>query len=298
MENIAYLVTFGAEADPKWGDDDHVQVFFFVIPEEVKDMIYIRIYDPETGGSLDQLNGVFNTQTRFTVYGGIGAHSEPDARKTDPVGRYRSGVQLAQKTFGSQGEYDNSWYSFGPFNPVEGEYSEQFKGYVFKLIAEGISGDDGNLYKYYLSTGENINRPVEGGNGFTYEYSFRLRSGIGEKAHLYPFIDEEVSAIKQYNFDFDKDGSIKLFSVAKNGHLAAGSADNDWAVSMHKVVESERGKSYDLQIIKPKDKSFDNDMVMYVVNEYDEAIPFFASPIGGPPKYNYVVKVKLFYLEK
>ena len=298
VENIQYLVTFSKEAEKKWGDDDHVQTFFFLIPEEVNELFYIRIYDPDIGGSIDQPNGSFNSKTKFSVYGGKGAHSGEDARKIDPVGNYKSGISLAQKTFGNEKTYDQKWYSFGPFNPKEGEYNAQFKGHIFKVIAEGLNGNDGNLYSYFLSTSENENRPVEGGNGFTYEYSFRLFTKANEKAHLYPFIDDKVKYIKQYNFDFDQDGHIKVFSVSKNGHIAKGSQDDNWAVSEHQVVNKERGKSYDLQIIKPKEKLFNNDMVMYVVNEYDEAVPFFAVPIGGPPKFNYVVKVKLMYGDK
>ena len=31
-ENIDYLVTFGKDAPPNTGDDDHVQIIFFVVP--------------------------------------------------------------------------------------------------------------------------------------------------------------------------------------------------------------------------------------------------------------------------
>lgn len=295
-ENIAYLVTFASSAERKWGDDDHVQTFFFVIPETQKEAIYIRVFDPDTGGELDQENNKFNSRIKFSVYGGQGAHSEKDARNIDPVGNYKSGTLLASKSFGNESTYDGKWYTFGPFNPSEGEYSEAFKAHMFKVIAEGQTGDDGNLYKYFLSTNADMNRPVEGGNGFTYEYSFRLVSEPGAKAHLYPFIDDQVKAIKQYNFDFDNDGFIKIYSVAKNGHLAKGSADNGWAMSMHPIQSVEKGKSLDIQIVKPKAKPFDNDMVFYVVNEYDESIPFFAVPIGGPPKYDYSsIQVKKYY---
>ncbi|MGD1844666.1 MAG: hypothetical protein ACFB10_04660 [Salibacteraceae bacterium] len=40
-----------------------------------------------------------------------------------------------------------------------------------------------------------------------------------------------------------------------------------------------------IQIINTK--NFDNDMVLYVTNQYDQPVPFFAVPIGGRPHYNY-----------
>jgi hypothetical protein len=46
-ENIPFLVTFGKDAHTKWGDDDHCQVFFFTIPKDFKDPVYLRIFDPD-----------------------------------------------------------------------------------------------------------------------------------------------------------------------------------------------------------------------------------------------------------
>ena len=99
-ENIPYLMTFGAKADKSWGDDDFSQTFFFLIPENYKSPFYIHVYDPDTGGELDELKGVFDTKMMYSVYGGKGAHSDPDAQGVDPKGNYKSGNLLASKTFG------------------------------------------------------------------------------------------------------------------------------------------------------------------------------------------------------
>ena len=173
-ENIPFLVTFGEQAETSWGDDDFSQVFFFVVPERVTDPIYIRVFDPECGGEHDEINEEFNTMTRFSVYGGEGCLSAEASKSTDPVPFHDSGVQLASKTFGSKGEYDNNWYTFGPFNPIEGEFQPQHEGYIFKVICHGIRGDDGNLYRYFMSLNPDDNQPVEGGNAFTFEYTFHF----------------------------------------------------------------------------------------------------------------------------
>src|SRR5574337_267686 len=89
-QNFPYLVTFGNKADKSWGDDDFEQTFFFAIPQTFNQPIYIRVFDPDAGGTIDENRGGFNTKTRFTLYGGKGAHSDPDARKQDPVGNFRS----------------------------------------------------------------------------------------------------------------------------------------------------------------------------------------------------------------
>ena len=61
-ENLDYLVTFGKEADSKHGDDSKKQTLFFLIPSNYSKPIYIRIFDPEVGGKLDEANGNFNTK--------------------------------------------------------------------------------------------------------------------------------------------------------------------------------------------------------------------------------------------
>ena len=291
-ENLAYLVTFGNKAQPKWGDDDFTQVFFMLIPENNTAPVYLRVYDPDVGGKVDQPNRDFNTKTKFAVYGGSGCHSEKDARWIDPKGNYKSGNMLASKIFGSDSQYDDAWYSFGPFNPSEGEYNEDFHGYIFKIVCEGVTGDDGNLYKYFLSTRPNTNTPLEGGNMFTYEYAFRLVSRPVSVAHLYPFVDDKVVSVTQNNFDFDADGIIRIYSIAKNGHDVSTSSDNTWARSTHQIDELECGRSLDLRIMKRA--AFDNDMTLYITNQYNEPLPFFAVPLGGPPKYRYKMKINLF----
>jgi len=64
-ENIPYLVTFGGDALTSWGDDDFIQIFFCVIPPSQKDPVYVRVYDPDTGGDLDELKGEFNTVVNY-----------------------------------------------------------------------------------------------------------------------------------------------------------------------------------------------------------------------------------------
>lgn len=169
-ENIPYLMTFGNKAETNWGDDDFSQTFFFRIPQEYTNPIYIRIFDPEISGEHDEINGIFDTRDTYEIFGGVSCWSEPDAKETTPTGNYKSGNLLAFKAFSDESQYDNGWYTFGPFNPTEGEYVEKWQGYVFKIIVEGVEGDDGNMYRFFLSTDPETNKAVEGGNAFAYEY--------------------------------------------------------------------------------------------------------------------------------
>ncbi len=292
-ENIPFLVTFSKDAERSWGDDDYCQTFFFTIPEDFKEPVYLRVFDPDCGGDHDEDNEGFNSLTRFSVYGGLGCISNEDARSTEPVGEYKSGNLLATRAFGSKEKYNDSWYTFGPFNPGEGELSPKYGGYVFKIICEGIKGNDGNLYRYFMSTKPQENVEVEGGNAFTFEYTFRLHSDPWQTSHVYPYIDDEVISLQQSNFDWDSDGFIKIFSVATLGENLKTSADDEWSQSTYKIKDKERGKSLDIQFTKnDKLKVNNNNVVFYVTNQYGELLPFYAVPIGGYPKYEGKASIK------
>jgi hypothetical protein len=298
-ENIPFLMVFGNKAATSWGDDDFSQAFFFLVPKDFNQPVFIRVYDPDIGGQVDELNGIWDTKSTYTIYGGKGCWSEPDAQGNDPVGNYKSGTLLYTKTFGEDNRYDKQYYTFGPINPSEGEYSEKFDKNVFKIICEGISGDDGNLFQYFLSTDPNENKPVEGGNAFAYEYSFRMHDNPKEVSHIYPYIDDRTITVRLSNFDWDNDGFIRLVSVVRKGQLVPVSGQDNWIDGKNdpkaefKIYEEEKNTSMDIQFIKKLNPPVkNNNVVIYVRNQYDQNIEFFTSPIGGVPKYKYSIGVK------
>ena len=292
-ENIPYLITFGGNASTSWGDDDFCQIFFCVIPSSQTDPVYIRVYDPDTGGDLDEAKGEFNTVINFSIYGGKGCWSDTAAQSIHLTGNYKSGYLLSSKSFGVDPKYDKKWYSFGPFNPSEGEYVEKLGGRVFKILALGISGDDGNIYKYFLSTSPVENIPVEGGNLFTYKYHFRLPDDQKQVCQIYPYADDRTISIQVSNFDWDNDGIIRLFSVAKNGILCDVSGEDNWVVREFPIVAEEKNSTIEIQFIKNKVVQVkNNNVVIAVRNQYGESLPFYVVPIGGVPVYSPKIRMK------
>ncbi|PZX16114.1 hypothetical protein LX69_01989 [Breznakibacter xylanolyticus] len=292
-ENIPFLVTFGSKSETAWGDDDFCQIIFFSIPKEVSTPVYLRVFDADVSGLNDEQKGDWNSKMFYGIYGGKGACSNEDAQKSNMKGKYDSGTLLATKTFGVDAATDNKWYTFGPFNPSEGELLPEFGGNVFKFICEGTSGDDGNMYRLFLSSSPTSNVAVEGAFAFYFKYKFRLHDNNQEVSHIYPYIDKRVVAIKQANFDWDNDGVIRIVSVAKNGESMAVSGDNVWAESRHTVSEAEKNTSFDIQMIKNKKTVIrNNNVVMYLQNQFGELMPFYSVPIGGIPKYKYSIGVK------
>jgi hypothetical protein len=292
-ENIPFLMTFGGNSETSWGDDDFSQTFFFLIPSTFKEPIYIRVFDPDIGGMHDEGKGDFNTYMVFSVYGGRECYSHKDAQETQPAGNYKSGIMLANKIFSKDPQYDNNWHTFGPYNPTEGEYVKKFDGYIFKVIADGLKGDDGNMYRYYLSTAYNSNKPVEGANAFAYEYSFRMHNDPLQVSHIYPFVDDRTITVKLSNFDWDNDGFIRTVSIARKGQLSSVSGEDNWVEDEFKIFEEEKNTSLDIQFIKKKSPPVkNNNVVVNVRNQYNELLPFYVIPIGGVPKYQYSIGVK------
>jgi hypothetical protein len=292
-ENIPYLITFGGNAQTSWGDDDFCQIFYCIIPPSQTGPVYIRVYDPDTGGDLDELKGEFNTIVNFSIYGGNDCWSDTAAQVLKNSENNKSGYLLSSKSFGNEPKYDKKWYSFGPFNPSEGKSVEKLGGRVFKIVSQGISGDDGNLYKYFLSTSPIENVAVEGGNWFTYKYHFRLSDDQKHVSQIYPFVDDKTISIQISNFDWDNDGIIRIFSVAKNGILCDVSGDNNWVIREFPIVDEEKNSTVEIQFIKNQSIQIRNNNVEVIVrNQYGISLPFYVVPIGGVPVYSPKIRMK------
>jgi hypothetical protein len=292
-ENIPFLMTFGNQAETSWGDDDFSQTFFFLIPETFTEPVFIRIFDPDIGGANDEIDGVWDTRIVYSIYGGKECYTHKDAQETDPKGNYKSGVLLATKAFTENPRYDNNWFTFGPFNPTEGEYVSKFGGNIIKIIADGVAGNDGNLYRYFLSTKFDQNIAVEGGNAFAFEYSFRMHDNPAEVSHIYPYVDDRTITVKLSNFDWDSDGFIRTVSIARKGQMSPVSGDDTWIEDEFKIFEEEKNHSLDIQFIKKKSPPVkNNNVVVNVRNQYNELLPFYVIPIGGVPKYDYNIGAK------
>ena len=292
-ENIPYLVTFGGDAQTSWGDDDFCQIFYCIIPPSQTGPVYIRVYDPDTGGDLDELKGEFNTIVNFSIYGGNDCWSDTVAQVLKNSENIKSGYLLSSKSFGNEPKYDKKWYGFGPFNPSEGKFVEKLGGRVFKIVAQGLSGDDGNLYKYFLSTSPIENVAVEGGNWFTYKYHFRFSDDQRHVSQIYPFVDDKTISIQISNFDWDNDGIIRIFSVAKNGILCDVSGENNWVIREFPIVDEEKNSTVEIQFIKNQSVLIRNNNVVVIVrNQYGISLPFYVVPIGGVPVYSPKIRMK------
>jgi hypothetical protein len=293
-ENIQFLCTFGKDGETSWGDDDFSQTWFFAIPPDYKGRFYIRVFDPDTGGENDEQKGDLDTKMQYSLFGGKGVDPDvnEESRGLQPSGNYKGGTLMATRTFGSEDRFDNKYYTFGPFNPSEGDFSERW-GYIFKFICDGVSGDDGNLYRYFLSREPNNDVPIEGANAFTYEYTFRMWNNVKSVAHIYPYIDQDVTYVKQKNFDWDDDGSILIVSRVRKGVTVDISQEDDWRESRIPIEPEEIGSSLDFQFHKKQEFLVrNNNVVVSLENQRGDNLKFFSAPIGGVPVYQSKILVR------
>lgn len=294
-ENIPFLITFGKDGETSWGDPNFYELFFFSIPKDYTEQFYIRVFDPECGGENDEVKYTWNTRTLFSIYGGKGVdpNVNEDSRGLYKGINYKQGNLLSSRAFGEDVRYDNKWFTFGPFSPTAGDFSQQWNSNIFKIVSEGITGDDGNVYRYFLSREADANVPIEGGNAFTYSYTFRLWNDNESVSHIYPYVDTGVVYIKQRNFDWDGDGNILVVSRYKQGIEVKISAEDNWEEDRVPIEQEEIGSSLDFQFHKRKDALVrNNNVVVTLESQRGDALPFFSSPIGGVPVYQPSIQVR------
>lgn len=163
------FATFGNMIDDGRFEGMHSQTIFFAVPGNLREAIYLRVFDPDCGGAYDKPEGLWETNTVFEVYGGKGCISEHDARKSLPEGNYKSGTILHRAIFARESEVDGQWIPFGPFSTDMGEALEEYPGYFFfKLVVEGRTGNDGNVYALAISSNPDRNKEIANAEIFAY----------------------------------------------------------------------------------------------------------------------------------
>lgn len=145
-QEIVDFVTFGADGNPIEGDPDFKQVFFIQVDENADDSLIIELFDIDCVGEIDQMfSQQFNSEFRFSLYGGAKAYSAKSITSVAPSSLDLYQGELIEELFVSQETaYDNKWIPFAHLDKKQGEFIDG--SYYFKLLVEGLSGDDANVY--------------------------------------------------------------------------------------------------------------------------------------------------------
>ena len=181
------LVVYGPLAPAREGDVDRREQVFFSVPADLKDRVYVRIFDPEVAGDNDfTYGGPSDSETTFRVFGGDGAFTDADRPQPvadgaleprlipyDPV--TQPGKLIEEKAWTSDRETDGRWVNLTALRARQGEVVEG-RAY-FRLDVQGSKGNDGNGYTLGVSLSRDRARPPEELEMFAYRPTVRWSAG-------------------------------------------------------------------------------------------------------------------------
>lgn len=234
---VPVSVTYGSEASTAEGDPDYRDVIFFSIPESVQGELFLRVFDPDSGGDYDQLYGEdATTETEFRLFGGDGAYTEAAVAAPDEA-QLVAGTEIAARSFGVAPALDGRWQTLVGFAPEEGERVGDRR--VFRLQVEGTAGDDANLYDVTLSLRERRNLPPDGLEIFSFTPTLRVpdEDQITELRFLMP---EDAEQLTVRSFDA-ANADLALTTAFRSAPLAD-SGQNEWREAQVMLEDEERGR--------------------------------------------------------
>ena len=117
-------------------------------------------------------------------------------------------------------------------------------------MAEGLTGDDGNRYTFFISTAQDNNLPVEGAGVYYNALTFSLWDDTVNISHVYPYLDEDIDTLTIARFGSDRSLVVRLVTVARLGKLSKSTGPGQWVVDLIPLVPKEKNTSVDIQFIR------------------------------------------------
>jgi PKD repeat protein len=273
-----YFCIFGLQGSRFDGIDkaDPDQVIHFDVPETQTSELIIDIFDPDTGGKLDQKDPgkeKWETIFQFAVYG-------------------KENGLLAKKRFSESLDYDRAYYRFGPYPKEMGKKINGF--YRFELVVSPVKtlilkSDDLNLFRVRVYP-EDVEASSE-------KISLRLASNKNDEMYFYPEIPAGESGIIVENYDLDPDGGeIRLYDpLTQKNYPVKNSGSGVWAQTVVQISASDQPRRLEY-IITKKTQQYGNASIR-VKDRQGNVLPIYYSRISsrgfsGAPAVSIPVKAK------
>ncbi|MCP4819835.1 MAG: PKD domain-containing protein, partial [Shimia sp.] len=277
------LVVYGVLAPTREGDTDHRETILFSLPSDLRDRVYVRIFDPEMSGAHDFRYGRHGgTETIYRVFGGDGARSElempvavssgdrPKKVKRAELMVPRPGDLLREATFGADAKTDGTWVSIGAVRARQGEIIGDRAWFRIEVL--GADGDDGNGFNVDVSLARETHRRPEGLRMEAYQPTIRWPGGtIGTRVEL---LNPSRGAVTVQNFD-GAAGDLRLNRMYSDMKLIA-SGQNTW---VSETVEPEEDL---LAITLRGGFETPNDVTLQAFDQSGAALPFLMPPRQAP----------------
>ncbi|MDM8547973.1 PKD domain-containing protein [Candidatus Venteria ishoeyi] len=272
--NTVPLVTFGNEAASYEGDDKFTQLIFLKVPAAIQQPLYVRIFDPDCGGAWDESAGPWNTRTRFSLFGGEGAYSDTSLHQHNPTSEsLNRGSLLVTKEFGVDKFTDKHWYTLAEIQPQSGEKIGDF--YYFKLLVQGLKGNDGNLFDVMLSTRNKQNHLPEQAKIFTFSPTASIPKKpfsrkMGYFAEFRFFVPAQTSSLEIHNFDLEH-AQIEFETPYLSDFPLTPSGQGEWQKNSLVLAPEHSGQMAAVIIKTPP--SLHNNLALYVNDQNQDVLP-------------------------
>ena len=225
VNGIEWFYVFGPSGRPAFGALKDPQVIYVEVPKATGGPVLIQVLDADIRGHYDEIDGVSNTSTTFRVYGGT--------------------QLLASQTVGPEAK-DGTVLEFGPFPLEQGE--SQGNRAVFRVEAEGVQGDDNNLFA--------IQVVPPSATAFSFNPAIRLAEREKARMEFFPEVPAGTTRVVESNYDLDPDGGqIELLAPARPGQKPVsshirGSGSGTWVSTNVTVPLGTDGARWTYRITK------------------------------------------------
>ncbi|MBE1283827.1 MAG: PKD domain-containing protein [Rhodobacteraceae bacterium] len=268
------LVVYGALAPSREGDPDRREQVFFSVPADLKDRIYVRLFDPEVFGSDDfTYGGTGNSETAFRLFGGEGAFSAAELPKpvadgaTEPARQELvpvtgPGKLIKEESFGNDRDTDGRWVTLTAVRARQGEIIDGRAW--FRIDVQGMGGDDGNGFTLGVSLSRDRDRPPEGLEMIAYRPTVRWEAG--EASTQLWFDAPAPGPLTVQSFD-GANGRLALATMFKDIELPI-SGQNFWTSAVVDLEENDLALSLSGGFETP------NDVTLAVFDADGNPVPF------------------------
>ena len=276
------LVVYGALAPSREGDVDRREQVFFSVPKDLRDRIYVRVYDPETQGEEDfTYGGSGNAETAFRVFGGDGAFSAAERpapvadgarapRRVDRAPVTGPGQLLEEKLYENDRATDQRWVTLTALRARQGEIIDDRAW--FRIDVQGTDGDDGNGYSLGVSLSRDRDRAPEGLQMFSYQPTVRWEKGATPTQVWFDTL--APGALRVQSFD-GANGRLSLLETWRELELPISGQDR-WAVGTVETNETALALSLSDGFETP------NDVTLSVFDASGEPLPLQIPPRRAP----------------
>lgn len=254
VNGVRWFYVFGTGGEPDYGALGESHVTFIEAPRNADAAVRVRVLDADTREKHDEMTGGWDTSTAFRVFGGS--------------------QMLDMQVVGPEAP-DGTIVDFGPFTPEQGQIRNDAA--VFRLEAEGLDGDDNNLFAYEVSPASS--------QVFSFQPSIRLAKEAGQEMRFFPAIPSDATRLTEANYDLDADGGrLSLMRMAQTGRSAgsvplAGSSSEAWALTDVDVPADTAGTRWTYTITKGEQRKAN--MAFQVTDQRGAAVPIYTTR-GGP----------------